>query len=138
MVVSSKLLIPTVEITAVRVGIPQSVIAATLVAFGTSLPELVTVVTAVRKGHGELGIGNIVGADILNVLFVVGSAASVTAGGLAVPADFYKLQIPVMLIILVVFRLFSIGKKGRIGKPAGLILLGIYIIYIVLNYTWMR
>ncbi len=134
---ASKLLIPTVEITAVRIGIPQGVIAATLVAFGTSLPELVTAITAVRKGHGELAVGNIVGADILNVLFVVGSAASVTAGGLAVPADFYKLQIPVMLIVLVAFRLFSIGKKGRIGKTAGLTLLGIYVAYIVLNYTWL-
>jgi cation:H+ antiporter len=75
---SSKLLIPAVELTAIRVGIPQSVIAATLVAFGTSLPELVTAITAVKKGHGELAVGNIIGADILNVLFVVGSAAAVT------------------------------------------------------------
>ena len=69
-VVSSKVLIPTVEVTALRIGIPQSIIAATLVAFGTSLPELVTAVTAVRKGHGELAVGNIVGADILNVLLL--------------------------------------------------------------------
>ncbi len=134
---SSKILIPTVEITAVRIGIPQSIIAATLVALGTSLPELVTAVTAVRKGHGELAVGNIVGADILNVLFVVGSAAAVTSGGLDVPVDFYKLQIPVMLIILVTFRLFSRGENERITKLEGLVLLSIYIAYIVLNYTWL-
>ncbi len=136
-VVSSKVLIPTVEVTALRIGIPQSIIAATLVAFGTSLPELVTAITAVRKGHGELAIGNIVGADILNVLFVVGTAAAVTSGGLDVATDFFKLQIPTMLIILVVFRLFSRRKTGRITKTEGLVLLGIYAAYIILNYTWL-
>ncbi len=137
-IVSSKILIPAVEITAVRVGIPQSIIAATLVALGTSLPELVTAVTAVRKGHGELAVGNIVGADILNVLFVVGSSAAVTSGGLNVPVDFYKLQIPAMLVILVVFRLFSRGNNERITKIEGSVLLTVYIAYIILNYTWLR
>ena len=134
---ASKILIPAVEITAIRVGIPQSIIAATLVALGTSLPELVTAITAVRKGHGELAVGNIVGADILNVLFVVGSAAAVTRGGLNVPLDFYKLQIPTMLLILLVFRLFTRKDNERISKIEGLVLLTIYIIYVVLSYTWL-
>ncbi len=137
-IASSKILIPSVEISAVRIGIPQSIIAATLVALGTSLPELVTAITAVRKGHGELAVGNIVGADILNVLFVVGSAAAVTSGGLDVPVSFYKLQIPTMLIILVIFRLFTRGKNENITKLEGLTLLLIYVVYIVLSYTWLR
>lgn len=134
---SSKILIPSVEITALRIGIPQSVIASTLVAFGTSLPELVTAITAVRQGHGELAIGNIIGADILNVLFVVGSAAAVTKEGLLVPANFYKLQIPTMLIVLISFRLFSKSKNNKISKVQGSILLGIYIVFLVLNYIWI-
>jgi cation:H+ antiporter len=135
---SSKILIPAVEISAIRVGIPQSIIAATLIAFGTSLPELVTAITAVRKGHGELAIGNIVGADILNVLFVVGSAAAVTSGGLDVPLNFYKLQIPTMVIILITFRLFSRGKNNEeITKKEGIVLLSMYLIYLILNYTWI-
>lgn len=135
---ASKVLIPSVEISATRIGIPQSIIAATLVAFGTSLPELITAVTAVRKGHGELAVGNVVGADILNVLFVVGSAAAVTPGGLDVPTYFYKLQFPTMIIILAIFRLFSLGKSDEeITKKEGLILLSIYVIYLVLNYTWV-
>lgn len=135
-ILSSQLLIVSVEIAAVRVGVPQSIIAATIVAFGTSLPELVTAVTAVRKGHGELAIGNIVGADILNVLFVVGAAASVTKGGLAVPLTFYKLQIPVMLLVLVAFRFFSLRGKPRpvIMKREGMFLLTIYIGYLLVNY----
>ncbi|MEA4986751.1 MAG: calcium/sodium antiporter [Anaerovorax sp.] len=134
---SSKILIPAVEISAIRVGIPQSIIAATLIALGTSLPELVTAITAVRKGHGELAIGNIVGADILNVLFVVGSAAAVTSGGLDVPVNFYKLQIPTMLIILLFFRFFSNGKnEEEISKKEGFVLFAIYCVYVVLNFTW--
>lgn len=133
-ILSSKVLIPSVEIVALRIGIPQSIIASTLVAFGTSLPELITAITAVRRGHGELAVGNIIGADILNVLFVVGSAAAVTKGGLLVPVNFYKLQIPTMLIVLVVFRLFSKSKNNKISKLQGSILMGIYIIFLVLNY----
>lgn len=134
---SSNVLIPAVEISAIRVGIPQGVIAATLVAFGTSLPELITALTAVRKGHGELAVGNVVGADILNVLFVVGSAAAVTPGGLEVPVSFYKLQIPAMLIILFVFRLFSRGQRGMISKKEGAVLCLLYGVYLILNYTWI-
>ena len=136
-IVSSKILIPSVEISAIRIGIPQSVIAATLVAFGTSLPELVTAITAVRKGHGELAVGNIIGADILNVLFVIGSAAAVTKGGLLVPTDFYKLQIPTMLIILVAFRIFAKNENDAISKPEGVFLLGIYLVYLIMNYAWI-
>jgi cation:H+ antiporter len=136
-ILSSKVLIPAVEITATRAGIPQSVIAATLVAFGTSLPELITAVTAVRKGHGELAVGNIIGADVLNVLFVVGSAAAVTTEGLRVPPDFYKLQFPAMMIILAAFRLFAKNKKDTITTREGIFLAGIYALYIVLNYTWI-
>jgi len=132
-IVSSKVLIPAVEIGAHRVGIPQSIIAATLVAFGTSLPELVTAVTAVRKGHGELAIGNIVGADILNVLFVVGSAAAVTKGGLLVPTEFFKLQIPTMLLIVTAFRVFAKGNDHQINKKEGSFLIIVYLIYLVLK-----
>lgn len=133
-VISSKLLIPSVAIVAGRAGIPQSIIAATLVAFGTSVPELVTAITAVRKNHGELAVGNIVGADILNVLFVLGMSAAVTPAGLRVPVYFYYLQIPAMLLILIVFRFCSTRKSGKITRFGGSILFGFYIIYLVMNF----
>ncbi|NDL67411.1 sodium:calcium antiporter [Anaerotalea alkaliphila] len=134
-ILSSKLLIPSVELAAVRVGIPQSVIAATLVAFGTSLPELMTAITAARKGHGELAIGNIIGADILNVLFVVGAAAAATPAGLVVPLEFYKLQIPAMLLIVLLFRIFCKAKKMHLGRREGVVMLSLYGLYLLLNYT---
>lgn len=133
-IMSSKILIPAVEITAIKVGVPQSIIAATLVAFGTSLPELVTAISSVKKGHGELAIGNIIGADILNVLFVVGASASVTKGGLLVPNGFYSLQFPVMIIALLVFRFLSTRKTNYISKKGGIVLLLIYLSYLVMNY----
>lgn len=133
-ILSSKILIPSVEVSAIRIGIPESIIAATIVAFGTSLPELVTAITAVKKGHGELAVGNVVGADILNILFVVGSAAAVTKGGLVVPNHFYHLQFPAMVLILLSFRLFSLSKKRTISKLEGGLLLAFYLVYLVLNY----
>ncbi len=134
-VISSKVLIPSVGVVASRVGIPQSIIAATLVAFGTSLPELVTAITAVKKGHGELAAGNVIGADILNALFVLGAAASVTPAGITVPVYFFYLQIPTMLTILFVFRFLSTRKSAVVGRFGGGILLGLYIVYLVLNFA---
>lgn len=133
-VISSKILIPSVAIVATKIGIPQSIIAATIVAFGTSVPELVTAITSVRKGVGELAIGNIVGADILNVLFVLGLSAAVTPRGIPVPTYFYYLQIPSMLLILIVFRFCSTRKSGVIGKKGGVILFSSYVVYLVLNF----
>lgn len=133
-IVSSKVLIPSVEIAAIRIGIPQGVVAATLVAFGTSVPELMTAITAVKKGYGELAIGNVVGANILNVLFVVGISASVSQDGLLVPDLFYRLQFPVMLLGVVSFHIFARSKEEKITRRNGLFLLSIYFIYLILNY----
>ena len=134
-VVSSKILIPAVEASAIKIGIPQSIIAATLVAFGTSVPELVTAITAVRKGHGELAAGNIIGADILNVLFVLGVAAAVTPAGIRVPVDFYYLQFPTMLLVLGIFRFCSTRRRSVITRLQGAVLFIFYAAYIILNFT---
>ncbi|MHC4986477.1 MAG: sodium:calcium antiporter, partial [Planctomycetota bacterium] len=78
-----------------RYGVPDHVLAVTVVALGTSLPELATGLASVIKGHPELLVGNVLGANILNVLFVIGAAA--TATPLEVPPDFFYLHLPVML-----------------------------------------
>ncbi len=130
----SHILIPAVEITAKLMGVPDHVIAATLVAFGTSLPELVTAVSAVRKGQGELAVGNVIGADILNVLFVVGAACAVTSGGLAVPPTFFKLHFPFMLGVLIFFRIGIFVSKEKMGRPFGVLLFCSYIGYLVSQF----
>ncbi|MDK2867637.1 MAG: cation:H+ antiporter [Clostridiales bacterium] len=133
-IIASKVLIPSVEVLALRAGIPQSVIAATLVAFGTSLPELTTAIKSVTKGHSDLALGNIMGADILNVLFVVGAAATVTKEGLVVPSNFYSIHLPFLMIILVLFRIFTLNSGDRISRMEGMVLLVCYIIYLAFNY----
>lgn len=133
-ILSSKILIPAVQQTAGRLGIPKSIIAATLVAFGTSLPELITAVQASRKGHGELAVGNIIGADILNILFVVGASAAVTSGGLTVPSYFYWFHLPFMMAVLLLFRAFLTIGRPVISRIHGLVLLAVYLLYTILGY----
>ncbi len=133
-VLSSKVLIPSVELLALRAKIPQAIIASTLVAFGTSLPELVTAITSVKKGHGDLAVGNVVGANILNILLVIGLSAAVTKEGLLMSLDFYKIQIPTMLLVLMVFFSFAKNDDGEISKKEGLLMMAIYTVYLFVNY----
>lgn len=133
-VLSSQVLIPAVEETAVRLGVPQVIIAATLVAFGTSLPELVTALTAVRKGHGELAVGNVIGADILNVLFVSGAAAAVTQGGLAASPQFFQFLFPAMIGVLVIFRVGVAFSGDSLKRPFGVVLLAVYVAVTAASY----
>ena len=117
-------------------NVPEAVIAGTFVAFGTSLPELVTALTALIKGHSELSIGNVIGADILNVLFVIG--ASATAAPLNVdPATFYLL-IPTMLVVLVLFRLYVAFNRGTFKRWQGVPMLAIYAAYVLLSVLMFR
>lgn len=133
-IVSSNALILCAEELARRLNVPESVIAASLVAFGTSLPELVTVISSIRKGQGELAVGNVIGADILNVLFVAGAAAAVTPAGLDVPKDFFTTHFPVMLVLLLVFRGGILLCKTHLSRSFGVLLLGIYLAFLVANY----
>jgi cation:H+ antiporter len=135
-VLSAQVLIPAVNEAALRMDIPQSIIAATLVAFGTSLPELVTSVTAARKGHGELAVGNIVGADILNVLFVSGAAAAVTPVGLDAGPQFFRVVFPMMLFILAVFRVGIFVSGSHMRRTFGWVLLIAYGIYLAVGYSF--
>lgn len=133
-IISSKILLPSVEIIAIRAGIPESIIAATLVSFGTSVPELMTSLTAIKKGHGELAVGNIIGANILNVLFVIGASALVSENGLFFPPIYFKLQIPIMILTSVIIYIKGINKDLKFKRKDGIILLGIYFIYITMSY----
>ncbi len=135
-VASARVLIPAIEEAALRMEIPESIIAATLVAFGTSLPELVTAVTAARKGQGELAVGNVVGADILNVLFVAGAAAAVTPQGLVAGPQFFSVLFPVMIFVLLVFRFGIMISGDWLKKPFGFTLLAAYGIYTVVIYLF--
>ncbi|MBW2001277.1 MAG: calcium/sodium antiporter [Deltaproteobacteria bacterium] len=134
-VVGARILVPSAVEIAHRIGVPEDVIAATMVAFGTSLPELMTAIASVRKGHPEITVGNIVGADVLNCLFVIGAAAA--ARPLSIPPNFYSFHFPAMLIILYSFRYFIFrNKDGHFKKMQGAWLLGVYLVYLVLQYVF--
>ena len=134
-VASSHVLIPAIKEAAERLSVPEAIVAATLIALGTSLPELVTAVTAARKDHGDLAVGNIIGADILNVLFVAGTAAAVTPEGLEALPIFFKLQFPSMLIILLVFRIGVTLSGERLNRTFGFVLFAVYLVYLAMNVT---
>ncbi|MFC1535347.1 sodium:calcium antiporter, partial [Thermodesulfobacteriota bacterium] len=132
--VGARILIPCVAEIARRLNVPDDVIAATIVAFGTSLPELMTAVTAVRKGHPEIMVGNIVGADVLNCLFVIGAAAA--AKPLAVPPNFFTFHYPAMILILYSFRFFIfMNKDDYFRRWQGAWLFGVYLLYLILQYA---
>jgi cation:H+ antiporter len=132
-IASARVLVPAAAEIAQRFGVPDDVIAATLVAFGTSLPELMTAIAAIRKGHPEITVGNIVGADVLNVLFVIGAAAA--AAPLAIPDNFFSFHFPAMLIILISFRVFISMNDTNFKRWQGAWLLGVYGVYVALQYV---
>jgi len=132
-VLGSSLLVGSVSVLCTRYGVPPDVLAVTVVAFGTSLPELVTAVTAVRKGHGELAIGNVIGADILNVLFVIG--ASAVAVPLVVPTTFVYFHLPVMMVALTLMGVFIFTGGATFRRWQGLPLLGLYAGYLALLFV---
>ena len=142
-ILASRVMILSVtELAEVHWHVPKVVIAATLVAFGTSLPELVIGLTSVLKGHLEILVGNVVGADILNVLFVVGAAAAaaplpIIEPGTRLPAIVLLVHLPAMLIILTLFRMFiySATRRGTFRRWYGVPLVALYVIYTVLQYV---
>ena len=136
-IVSAQIVIPGVTEAAVRMSVPDSVIAATLVAFGTSLPELVTAVTAARRGQGELAVGNVIGADILNVLFVAGASAAVTRQGLEAGPNFFTVLYPAMLFILIVFRVGVFVSNDVLRRGFGFVLIAAYVAYVVAGYWFL-
>ena len=109
--------------------IPTSIVALTVVAFGTSLPELVTSVSAARKGDMGLATGNIIGSNIANILFVAG-LGFVSAGSAGVPFDISSLADGYVSIIAAAVLLgFSFFKGNKLGKVAGITMLLILVAY---------
>jgi cation:H+ antiporter len=119
-------------------GIPTEVVGVTIVALCTSLPELVTAVTALAKGHGALSLGNIIGANIFNLVLVSGVA--VTISPFAVPEGStifgqntsLVMELPVMLGVMALMTLPAIFKK-KLFRWQGGVLLGIYAAFVTLQ-----
>jgi len=115
-------------------GVSEFVIGITIVAFGTSLPELVTSIVAAVRNQNSISIGNLIGSNIFNIFAVIGitsliqplqqNSASITG----------EISLFIMILFSIIMGLYLIGKK--ISRLKGLILLAGYIIYIVFNFIW--
>ncbi len=115
---------------AVWLGLSDHVIGLTLVALGTSLPELVTSVIAARRGHAELAVGNVIGSNIFNVLLCLGTAALV--GRVAAPFASLYLEVGTLLL-LSGLTVFLIRHERTISRQEGAVLCGIYVLFLVLT-----
>ncbi len=108
-------------------GMSDRLIGLTIVAFGTSLPELVTSVTAAVKGKADIAVGNIVGSNIFNILFVVGTAALITP--VVYSANF--LVDSVVAVATMVLLLICVLPKKKLGRLGGLVMLAGYAVYFI-------
>jgi cation:H+ antiporter len=127
----SEVLIGSVHELCIRYEVPNYIVAATVVAFGTSLPELATGVMAIVRGHPGLLVGNVVGADILNVLFVVGASSAATP--LKVPGNFFYLHLPAMMLALVLLRVYVFTSRDRFSRWQGIPLLLLYVGFVIVS-----
>jgi cation:H+ antiporter len=108
--------------------VPEVIIGLTIIAIGTSLPEIATCITAARKGHGDLAFGDIIGADILNILWIIGAAAA--ANTIQVATNVIYFAFPSMIIMVLTMLLLA-RHKYTLHRWKGLVLITLYIAYIV-------
>ena len=126
---------------AAALGVPDSVIGLTMVALGTSLPELITAITSLMKGHGSLSLGNIIGANLFNIVLV--SGASIAISPFAIPAEKTVLgginsslviDLPIMLAVMAILCLPAL-KKGELKRWQGITLLCVYAAFTVYQFV---
>ena len=129
-IISSYIIVEAAKNIAKYFSVSDIVIAATVVAIGTSLPEISTCIAAALKGEGQIAVGNIIGADILNVLWIIG--VSSIANPITVELKIMNFAFPFMILI-VATMLVAMRIGCRLGKIKGLILIGLYLIYLVLT-----
>ena len=138
--VGADLLVENGTLIAQALGVPESVIALTFVALGTSLPELVTAITSLAKGHGALSLGNVIGANLFNLVLV--SGVSVTLAPFSIPqgstiagrSASLVLDIPVMFAVMAFLTLPAL-KRGRLSRFQGVALLLIYGAFCAIQFT---
>ncbi|MBR4945350.1 MAG: calcium/sodium antiporter [Peptococcaceae bacterium] len=138
--VGADLLVEHGTIIAHVMGVPETVIALTFVALGTSLPELITTITSLRKGHASLGIGNVIGANVFNLALVSGVAVSLAPFELPVGKLLFGynaslvLDLPLMLIVMSLLTLPALATK-KLSRWQGIVLLAIYIAFCLFQFT---
>ena len=137
--IGANLLVNNGQIIAKGLGVPESVIALTFIALGTSLPELVSAITSLIKGHSSLSLGNIIGANLFNLVFVSGMA--ITINPFKVPSEkliagqnaSLLVDIPVMFATMLLLTVPTLISK-KLRRYQGIVLLIIYFAYILFQF----
>jgi len=127
LVAAGRLIVGGAKGVAISFGIDEFVIGATIVAVGTSVPELATTVIAKLRGHDEVGLGTILGSNIFNGLFIIAVAAVI----FPISVDWRKVAIPLVFGLLAVAFIFP-TRRGFIGRWRGLSLLALYAVYLAI------
>jgi cation:H+ antiporter len=124
----SVLIVQNAAVLARAAGVSELVIGLTLVALGTSLPELVTAISSSLRGHGDIAVGNVIGANVLNLTLVLGGAATILPMG--IERQLFALEFPVMgMLMALVF--FLAVFRGGIGRLGGAVFFSVYLVYLV-------
>lgn len=128
----ANLLVDNGIILAGALGVPERVIAVTFIALGTSLPELVTSIVSVIKGYGNVGLGNIVGANISNLVLVMGIPAVI--GEIGLSADTIKIDAVLGVVVMAILTV-PLMIRQRASRIQGGLLLAIYAGYVVSSFA---
>ena len=133
--VGANLLVDNGQIIAMGLGVPESVIALTFIALGTSLPELVTAITSLLKGHSSLSLGNIIGANLFNLVLVSGTAITINPFDLSTAsATSLTVDIPLMLGVMLVMTVPALTRE-KLSRWQGAVLLCAYALYCVFQFV---
>lgn len=138
--VGADLLVDNAIVIAEKLNVPQTIISLTIVALGTSLPELVTAITSLMKGHGALSLGNIIGANIFNLVLVSGAAISINPFDVPADATFMGMNaslvfdLPLVFIVMGIMTIPTI-LRGKLARWQGISLLCLYAAYCVLQFV---
>ena len=138
--VGANLLVDNGTLIAQALGVPESVIALTFVALGTSLPELVTAITSLAKGHGALSLGNVIGANVFNLVLVCGM--SITVAPFSIPQNAtiaginssLVMDLPVMFAVMLILTVPAL-LKGKLSRWQGVLMLCIYAAFCAAQFT---
>ena len=133
-VVGSKLLIEYGSEIALLLGVPSAIIGVTMVAIGTSLPELITTLTAIRKKESSMSIGNIVGANIIDLAMILPICSVVSDGKLTIAEQSYALDMP-MCFAMTLIAVLPPLIKGKLYRWQGILILALYAVYVVILVT---
>lgn len=125
-VVGSELVVNNASSIATAIGMSERLIALTIIAFGTSLPELVTSVVAARRGETDLAVGNVIGSNIFNICIVLGLPVAIF--GTVTPASFQMLDIVMLVASAVLLFIFSVSTR-RINRTEGVMMLALFAAY---------